>query len=523
MLSAHHRRFFLWPFALLVAIGSEFSAAGQSTVGSPPTRGDRSEVETQFKTGLSFLYGVAGKKNPDEAVRWFRLAAEKGHAKAQGILGLCYHSGQGVAQDFAEAAKWLRKAAEQDDAIAQFSLGALHANGQGLPKDAAEAAQWYRKAAEQGHAAAQTNLGAALQSGSGVEKDLPQAAAWYRKAAQQGFALAQANLAQMLASGQGVARDPSEAVQWYRKAAEQNDATAQFLLGSALFLGEGAAQDYVDAYKWINLAAAQGHLAAAEHRLTVSEKMTPAQIAEAQKFSALFGARHATNTAASAPASSIVTNTAAPFTTGTAFFVSEDGYLITNFHLVADSLRIEVRTRQGRFPAKLVKSDRANDLALLKVARNTETFPALSFGSSRDVKLGAPVFTIGFPNTAVQGMEPKFTDGKINGLFGMQDDPRHFQISVAVQPGNSGGALVDARGNAIGIVTFRLDDLKTFRLTGSLPQNVNYAVKSAFVGAFLDSVPELATKLRQPNTADRKYEEVVKEAQEAAALVLVYQ
>ncbi len=523
MLFAPKRPSFCRPFAALFVVCLTLFANGQ-TPGEPTApKTDRAEAETQFKTGLSFLYGVGGKKNPEEAARWFRFAAEKGYAKAQGILGLCYHSGQGVTQDFTEAAKWLRKAAEQDDAIAQFSLGTLCANGQGVTKDAAEAAKWYRKAAEQGHAAAQTNLGAVLQAGTGVEADLPQAATWYRKAAGQGFALAQANLGQMLASGQGVMKDAAEAVKWYRKAAEQSDATAQFLLGSALFLGEGGPQDYVEAYKWINLAAAQSHAAAAEHRLTVSEKMTPAQIAEAQKLSALFSQRNMTSTTNSPVASGTATNTVAAFTTGTGFFVSDDGYLITNFHVVSDALRIEVRTRQGKFPAKLVKADRANDLALLKVARGTELFRPLPLGASRGVKLGDSVFTIGFPNTSVQGMEPKFTDGKINGIFGMQDDPRHFQISVAVQPGNSGGALVDARGNAIGIVTFRLDDLKTFRLTGSLPQNVNYAVKSAFVGAFLDAIPELASRLKEPNTGDSKYEEVVKGAQEAAALVLVYQ
>ncbi len=522
MLSLPVRRLLSRLSALLFFACFVFVADAQSAGQAPAPKGDRVEAETQFKTGLSFLYGVGGKKNPEEAVRWFRIASEQGYAKAQGILGLCYHAGQGVTQDFAEAAKWLRQAAEQDDAIAQFSFGTLYANGQGVMKDPSEAVKWYRKAAEQGHAAAQTNLGAALQSGNGVEKDLAQASSWHRKAAEQGFALAQANLGQMLASGQGLTKDSSEAVKWYRKAADQGDATAQFLLGSALFLGEGTPQDYVESYKWINLAAAQGNPAAAEHRLTVSEKMTPAQIAEAQKLSALFNARHSTNTSATASANNVSTNNLADFSTGTAFFVSDDGYLVTNFHVVSGALRIEVRTRQGKFPAKLVKFDRANDLALLKIARGTELFRPLALGASRGVKLGESVFTIGFPNTAVQGMEPKFTDGKINGLFGMQDDPRHFQISVAVQPGNSGGALVDVRGNVVGIVTFRLDDLKTFRLTGSLPQNVNYAVKSAFVGAFLDAIPELAEKLKVPATTNSKYEEMVKEAQEATALVLVY-
>jgi S1-C subfamily serine protease len=78
----------------------------------------------------------------------------------------------------------------------------------------------------------------------------------------------------------------------------------------------------------------------------------------------------------------------------------------------------------------------ANDLALLKVSGR---FPALPLQSSRGVELGETVFTVGFPNITLQGMEPKLTEAKISSLSGVQDDPRYFQISVAVQPGNSGG------------------------------------------------------------------------------------
>ena len=149
-------------------------------------------------------------------------------------------------------------------------------------------------------------------------------------------------------------------------------------------------------------------------------------------------------------------------------------------------------------------------------------FRPLPLAASRAVKLGDAVFTIGFPNTQMQGVEPKLTKGDINSLAGIQDDPRHFQTSVAVQPGNSGGPLVDARGNVIGIVTLRLDDVKTLKLTGSLPQNVNYAVKSSFISAFLETLPDVAAKLKEPGAKERKFEEVVKAAEQAAALVLVY-
>jgi len=84
------------------------------------------------------------------------------------------------------------------------------------------------------------------------------------------------------------------------------------------------------------------------------------------------------------------------------------------------------------------------------------------------------------------------------------------------------GALVDERGNVIGIVSAKLDASTALAMSGSLPENVNYAVKSSLLLSFLESVPDLAPKLKEPNTADEKFEDVVKSAQDAAVLVLVY-
>ena len=116
----------------------------------------------------------------------------------------------------------------------------------------------------------------------------------------------------------------------------------------------------------------------------------------------------------------------------------------------------------------------------------------------------------------------KLAKGEIASLAGAADDPRYFQISLPVQPGNSGGALVDARGNVVGIVAAKLDASAALAATGSLPENVNYAVKSSLLLSFLESVPDVAAKLKEPNTKDESFEEVVKSAQEAAVLVLVY-
>ena len=113
----------------------------------------------------------------------------------------------------------------------------------------------------------------------------------------------------------------------------------------------------------------------------------------------------------------------------------------------------------------------------------------------------------------VFSFSPKLAKGEIASLSGAQDDPRYFQISLPVQPGNSGGALVDERGNVIGIVSAKLNASAALAASGALPENVNYAVKSSFLLGFLESVPDVANKLKAPVTVERKFEDVVKSAQ----------
>jgi hypothetical protein len=210
---------------------------------------------------------------------------------------------------------------------------------------------------------------------------------------------------------------------------------------------------------------------------------------------------------------------AKPAAIGTGFFISEDGFLVTNQHVVSDAVEVRVHIGDDRIPTKIVKTDPANDLALLKAQGK---FTALPVVSSRQVRLGDSVATIGFPDVKLQGRSPKLTRGEINSLSGIRDDARYFQISAAVQPGNSGGALVDEHGNVIGVVCGKLSEKAALIATGALPENVNYAVKSSFLLGFLESIPELAPKLKGPNTTDVKFADVVEQARQASALVVAY-
>ena len=474
-------------------------------------------ARAQNNLGLCYAAGRGLPKDEVEAVKWLRKAADQNDPEAQYNLGTCYLEGEGVGRSQVEAVKWFRKAAEQNDSDAQFNLGVLYTKGEGVVKDEVEAAKWIRKAAEQNHAIAQFNLGQSYLKGRGVPKDEIEGAKWIRTAAEQDCAVAQRSLGALYANGQGVAKDEVEAVKWIRKAAEHGNSHAQCDLGLCCAYGQGVAKNYVEAYKWGLLASLKGDANAKELVRFLEERMTREQVAEGQELARRFRPREVA--VAKADRSGVGIMETHPECSGTGFFISEDGYLITNDHVVQNGLQVRLVTEAGLISARVVKVDVANDLALLKAEGKFAPLPVVS---SRAMKMGSTIATIGFPNIGLQGFAPKLAKGEIAALSGAQDDPRYFQISVPVQPGNSGGALVDERGNVVGVVAAKLNVAAAVATSGALPENVNYAVKSSLLLSFLESVPEVAAKLKEPGTKDSKFEDVVKSAEKAAVLVLVY-
>ena len=475
---------------------AEQSEADRKLLADVRAKAGEGDAQSQFELGIAFFGGSLGvAKDEAEAVRWFRKAAEQNLAKAQYNLGVCYAEGQGVVVDGEAAAKWLHKAADQN---------------------LAEALTWLRRAAEQNHAQAESNLGVCYDRGQGVAKDGVEAVKWLRKAAAQNDADAQNVLGTCYYNGEGVAKAQVEAVKWYCSAAEQNDADGQGNPGVCYAVGEGVAKDFVESYKWMLLASAQGNERTKEVVTILENKMTREQIGEGQKLARNFKPRELPTSGGDMSSVGILQTR--PEACGTGFFITEDGYLITNQHVAGNGAQVRLVTEAGLISAKVVKVDAANDLALLKVEGKFTPIPVVS---SRAVKMGGTVATVGFPNIGLQGFAPKLAKGEIAALSG-PDDPRYFQISVPVQPGNSGGALVDERGNVVGVVAAKLNVAAAVATSGALPENVNYAVKSSLLLSFLESVPDVSAKLKEPNTKERKFEDVVKSAEQAAVLVLVY-
>lgn len=177
-------------------------------------------------------------------------------------------------------------------------------------------------------------------------------------------------------------------------------------------------------------------------------------------------------------------NPNARISSGTGFVVAPDRVL-TNQHVVNGCNRVLIRTADGRILAATppARVDVQRDLALLAVPGNPG--PALPFRGNPEVRRGEAVVTYGFPLAGLLSAGPTLTTGEVSALSGFADHQGRFQISAPVQPGNSGGPLLDRQGNVVGVVVAKLNAAHVAARTGDIPQNVNFAVKGTEALDFL--------------------------------------
>ena len=139
--------------------------------------------------------------------------------------------------------------------------------------------------------------------------------------------------------------------------------------------------------------------------------------------------------------------------------------------------------------------------------------------TSQDVAVADEVFTLGYPLPQIEGTAQKATFGRINALSGVGDDVRFLQIDVPTQPGNSGGPLIDASGRVIGVVDSTLSQEQALKTAGVIPQNVNYAVKGAYVLPLLAN-HEIVLEGASPKTATKAPRDLVKQFRDSVLLVV---
>ena len=370
------------------------------------------------------------------------------------------------------------------DATADALAAALAAEAR---HDYATELKLLRPLAERGNALAQLRLGTMyfsgpLVQGVGIRRDYAEAARWFRKAAEQGNALAQIGLGLLYAKGEGVSQNYAEAFRWFRNAAEQGHAVAQGALGAMYAAGQGVPRDYVQAYMWLNLAAAGGNTEAAQNRQRLEHLMTAEQVAEAQQLTAAWKPARSGEQPPAAPPLARTKQATPPGQLGTGFFIGEEGVIITNAHVVKGCLEARIGLPGRRVTSRVIARDGENDLALLRTAAHPPAVAALRLSARQ----GEAVAAYGYPLPGLLASDGNLTTGNITALSGIGDDSRLLQISTPVQPGNSGGPLLDGSGNVVGIVEGKLNAIKVATAIGDVPQNVNFAIKAAVMATFLD-------------------------------------
>jgi len=168
---------------------------------------------------------------------------------------------------------------------------------------------------------------------------------------------------------------------------------------------------------------------------------------------------------------------------GTGFYISDDGHVVTNQHVINGCNKIQVHSDGQMAAATIVGQDRINDLALLKTALKTKSVFSLA---PENPYLLQDIVAAGFPFGESISSTIKVTKGVVSSLSGLGDNSGQIQIDAALQPGNSGGPIIDENGNVVGVAVAKLDLEKSIESFGVVPENVNFGIKLSSLKTFLE-------------------------------------
>ena len=170
--------------------------------------------------------------------------------------------------------------------------------------------------------------------------------------------------------------------------------------------------------------------------------------------------------------------------TGTGFFVSENGYIVTNQHVIDGCTETRVHSRDKTLTSSLIAKDGQNDLALLQVNYTPDKFFKLS---ETNPSLLQEIIAAGYPFGNQISNSIKVTRGIVSAMAGLGDNLSQMQIDAALQPGNSGGPIIDDSGSVVGVAVAKLDAEYTLENFGTLPENTNFGIKVSVVKSLLES------------------------------------
>jgi uncharacterized protein len=412
--------------------------------------------------------------------------------------------------------------------VAQLALATALQN-----TDRENAWRWMEKAAHNGQAVAMWFMGQGLENSRGGQPaDPAQALRWYQRAAQAGLVSAWRSQANLLLSGKAGAQDFDQAMRLLQQGAQGGDPAAQVQIAQAYEAGKTLVRSIPMAYAWANVAVSE--LAALRNPATqalsaqagtlrdrLANQLDTSQLQRAQESGRQWrtGAlalqlqsaqdplerafRQAQpplgqslpalppaelpGTPPSAtglpPTSTLPGAALARRGSGSAFYVSPQGHLVTNFHVVQGC--VQMRLAGNAQPLLVQGSDAAIDLALLQSPDPKAPKAAgIRLGPARQ---GEEIITYGYPLQGLLASGGQIATGIVSAMAGLRNDANLLQINAAVQPGSSGGPLLDKRGEVVGVVVSKLNALRIAQSTGDIPQNVNFAIKPEVLVRFLQA------------------------------------
>ena len=458
------------------------------------TQQSAEQGDANAQIALSWLYG-SGKgiaKDLTKAVDLIKKAAAQNNAEALYIQGVMYKSGiRGFVQkDLIKSAESIQKAADMGLEDAQKELARMYLKGSGVPKDIVKAMSLWEKSASQGNAESQMELARMYEKGDGFQKDAVKAFEWWQKAAEQGDPAAEYSMGRMYGVGRGVPTDAMKSFEWIKKAAIKGYSIAQSSMSSAYTNGEGVVRDDVLAYAWGSLAQSKYATGAVEMKYWGFVKnMLPEQIAEGQRLSSAWKkgqtiARETSQNSATPGAAPNPSGGLQKQGTATAFFVSKTGQAITNHHAINGCKEVRIPGRAG--VVQVSTTDSVNDLALL-LAPGVVNDIAVINAEQGKTRQGDDIVVYGFPLNSVLSSGGNLTPGIVSAMTGLDNNTNQLQITAPIQPGSSGSPVLNKKGEVVGVVSAKLSDSKMAKATGSVGQNVNFAVTGQTLKSFLDA------------------------------------
>lgn len=475
--------------------------------------------EAQYDLGMTYLLGATDVDGPkqkvlipkdiDKGLALLQDSANAGYYKSQWALAVLYQAGYSKIQpNKTESDKYWAMFESQTDSTVQNRAAFLYREkdrqkyvdgknkykGKALNFDETNsvAFELFNKSALQGNKFALYNLGLAYLNGEGVYKDPQKGIEYLKQSADANHYGAMSELGFAYLQGNGTVKDYGEAYRWLLQAANEktrnrwSDAhKARNAVGVLYEYGGGVDKDNVLAYAWYNIAMSGGYDKAKDNLSRIEKLLNADELREAQTISREWKPGKSIarlNVSSQQPSTGASSNgLLKPASMGTGFYINSNGHLVTNYHVVEGCK--EIKLPNENVSAKLVVADKANDLALLSQDAKGKDY--LKF-SSNGPKQGEEIFVFGFPLDGYLPTSGNVTTGIVSALAGPSNNSSIIQITAPVQPGNSGGPVIDRKGNVVGIVVGKADALKVAKVTGDIPQNVNFAISDKTAKAFLD-------------------------------------